>query len=546
MPEFLTPYTLHLTPLSPIHLGTGEDYEPTNYIIDNGCLYAFNPTQTCLNEIQRNELLRIAKKGNSLDYQKFFKKNKQQFIDIAHHIVPVSDAVEKEYNARIGNVANREQNGNNVINQLLIERMAVQPLNYQPYIPGSALKGCLRTAILNQYVQNQRTRKPQANKASEFEEELIGKLSSDILRLFKPADLMPKAHITTQIQYATNHKKAYIIVDGKEKEAQGVTSRRETIQHRQYRAFSGSCTLQHLILTHNPHLTTPTPNPQKSLSALSEVAKASNAYYQDRFTKENQILADRELVDSQWLKQTQNLLEELQPQMEEGTIMLVRLGKNTGAESKTYPLHASIKIMQGKDRNPEWQRTTKTVWLAAESQKARQNLLPFGWALIEINPQNDNPQIQQWCEQKDTHIRNTETFQQQLNANQTHRAQQREKKKEIAQQRLEQEAEKKKKEQQQRLEQEEQTKALLVIDNETTRNFVAKLNAITQKQNVGDSTLLQEITQHMQAIIEDGSEAHQRELAQEISIKKLQEKYISLGKREKEIKALLRQLRGEA
>ena len=34
MPAFLNRHTLHLTPLSPIHLGTGEDYEPTNYIID--------------------------------------------------------------------------------------------------------------------------------------------------------------------------------------------------------------------------------------------------------------------------------------------------------------------------------------------------------------------------------------------------------------------------------------------------------------------------------------------------------------------------------
>ena len=28
-------YKLKLTALSPIHIGTGEDYEPINYVIDN-------------------------------------------------------------------------------------------------------------------------------------------------------------------------------------------------------------------------------------------------------------------------------------------------------------------------------------------------------------------------------------------------------------------------------------------------------------------------------------------------------------------------------
>jgi CRISPR-associated protein Csm5 len=35
-------YKLKLTALTPIHIGTGEHYEPTNFVIDGGYLYEFD------------------------------------------------------------------------------------------------------------------------------------------------------------------------------------------------------------------------------------------------------------------------------------------------------------------------------------------------------------------------------------------------------------------------------------------------------------------------------------------------------------------------
>ena len=35
-------YRMHITPLSPIHVGTGESYEPTNYVIEDGVLHEFD------------------------------------------------------------------------------------------------------------------------------------------------------------------------------------------------------------------------------------------------------------------------------------------------------------------------------------------------------------------------------------------------------------------------------------------------------------------------------------------------------------------------
>ena len=35
-------WQLAITPLSPVHLGTGQDYEPTGYVIDDGALFEFD------------------------------------------------------------------------------------------------------------------------------------------------------------------------------------------------------------------------------------------------------------------------------------------------------------------------------------------------------------------------------------------------------------------------------------------------------------------------------------------------------------------------
>ena len=99
MPDFLNRHTLHLTPLSPIHLGTGEDYEPTNYIIDadEKALYAFEPALAELDTSQRGKLLNAAQSGDIQQIQKYFANNPAPFRAAAHSISSVSDAIASEY-----------------------------------------------------------------------------------------------------------------------------------------------------------------------------------------------------------------------------------------------------------------------------------------------------------------------------------------------------------------------------------------------------------------------------------------------------------------
>ena len=44
MNNFLQTFRVAVTPLTPIHIGCGTDFEPTNYVIrDNDILYNFDP-----------------------------------------------------------------------------------------------------------------------------------------------------------------------------------------------------------------------------------------------------------------------------------------------------------------------------------------------------------------------------------------------------------------------------------------------------------------------------------------------------------------------
>ncbi|BBF23043.1 hypothetical protein SUTMEG_09340 [Sutterella megalosphaeroides] len=70
-----TPYLtrrVFLTLLSPVHVGCGETYDPTNYVIDEGILYGFEPSLVWLPEQERQELRRLALKGDRIGWAVFF------------------------------------------------------------------------------------------------------------------------------------------------------------------------------------------------------------------------------------------------------------------------------------------------------------------------------------------------------------------------------------------------------------------------------------------------------------------------------------------
>lgn len=393
MNEFLTTHTLKLSPLSPIHIGCGVDLEPTQFVVDGEILFAFNPAQVALNGSQSKEMMNLARNANLLGLQNFFKKNKQLFKSFSNEYISLAPNLAKEYENKVGKVVQLEANGKSVFNQFFLERTMHNPLTQEVYIPGSSVKGAMRTALIDQYNQGKHPEK--SERSNQLEKRLIGDFDDGITRFVKISDFMPTnpdSHLSRLIQYAVNRKKRAVRgADGREVQAKGVSSRKETICQAQYRAFTATLNLAQAKGRYEKHQT-----------ELSTWAKAINAYHFPIWENEMKLLTEqgRGFGNRDWCINTQKLLNDLAPEFKANRLILIRLGRHGGAESKTLSGTgvAKIKIMQAKGSPPQYLDQTKTIWLASKNENAMTGMLPFGWAIIEIDPVGENDTLRKWCD----------------------------------------------------------------------------------------------------------------------------------------------------
>ena len=139
----LQTFRCNITPLSPLFIGCGEAYTPTDYVVDDGVLYNFRPESVPLTESLRHKLLDAAKSDSIAAVPAFFYANKQLFSAFAEHAVEVSNAVESTYLSMVQSRIDRNQN---FIFKTMYRQLADGSV--APYIPGSGIKGVIRTSLL--------------------------------------------------------------------------------------------------------------------------------------------------------------------------------------------------------------------------------------------------------------------------------------------------------------------------------------------------------------------------------------------------------------
>ena len=224
---------------------------------------------------------------------------------------------------------------------------------------------------------------------------------------------MPTREPEREVLFAVNRKKREVLGrDGQPLQPKGIAARKDCVLHGQYRLFVADVTLpallQHVGASDNKGKPA-TPQAQQ-LNAhgavdMRKLARQSNAYHLQRLRRELAVLDGRGLVHPTW-KNSINLLllaqGTLGKKLSTGDAFLVRIGRYGSADSKTLTGEgvASIKIMGGKGQPPTFESTTKTVWLAAQTEGDQKHLIPFGWAVVEIDPQGDCPELQAWCQQQ--------------------------------------------------------------------------------------------------------------------------------------------------
>jgi CRISPR-associated protein Csm5 len=418
-------YRLLMTPLSPIHIGTGDSYEPTNYVIEEELLHEFDTGEAvaAMTTADRKVLLDIASRKPNPEMiqamQRFFFERREVLMAYGVNRIPVLPGVADLYRSRVGQAANLEANGNKVFNQLEIDRTAYNPITRLPVLFGSSLKGAIRTALLDglnggaprQKVEDQRTGKRRDENNKELQQRLLqyqsGKFELDPLRLIQLADAVWNGEPdlpATQVYLAVNRKKAPV------KDEQGHLRQSmaenlyqtlvECVPGWRYQAFSSQINLQSVDGIKNNR------QGQRYLPAsalrfdMEQIAQACNAFYRPLLEVESRKMREGSYLDPEWDRTIGVLLEQARARMDHSEVFLLRVGRHSGAEAVTLNGVRNIKIMQGKGRKPTHEATTKTFWLAANDTDQKQKLLPFGWLLVEVQPLDSSPE--DWLELKTT------------------------------------------------------------------------------------------------------------------------------------------------
>lgn len=135
-----------LTPLTPIHIGSGEELSSCDYVIKDNYFFRISLEEFFekLNSKKKEEFLKLIEKDKFIEIRKFVKDNYTEEFGYIYKS-SISQNIGIKYDTKIGGVIN--SNENNLLS--IYEFLG----NYQgKYIPGSSLKGYIRTAyIANEY-----------------------------------------------------------------------------------------------------------------------------------------------------------------------------------------------------------------------------------------------------------------------------------------------------------------------------------------------------------------------------------------------------------
>ncbi|SDH35886.1 type III-A CRISPR-associated RAMP protein Csm5 [Nitrosomonas sp. Nm132] len=361
--------SITLTTLSPIHIGSDEDYVPTNFVIKDNLLHYLDMA-VLADVLDDNERRELNARQTIGAIQQFFKSRRDRFAPLASHIIGVASDIAQEYEVKAGQPVQRGVGGELTYNMFPITRTAYRTIDFSPYLPGSSLKGSIRTAWLDA-LNSGKPLQQIAGKGKETNQALqqrllgytAGKFENDSLRHLHLAD----AHhddepMPTHILYAVSKKKR-----PGERNASELKVFLETIPGLLSDAFTGEIRIKD----------------ENSLT-WQQLCDACNAFYWPQLEAELEHAHLADMLDATWQQTMQDLLNnEFDELGKNHQGFLLRVGKHSGAESVTLNGVRDIKILGKKGSPPTYHRETTEKRFASESREAASGLLPFGWLWVE-------------------------------------------------------------------------------------------------------------------------------------------------------------------
>jgi len=344
--------------LSPVHIGSDEVYEPTGFIVDEkeSCLVAFDPITFIseLDEADKKRFSDICKKGTIASILEVYKYLKGRNAE--GRTVKVCEGFLDHYKKTLSLPAN-ERVVQQELNKFSIPRTAFNTGDQRPYIPGSSVKGALRTAWLNALAKNNQVRLTERGNraASELEHKLMNYsgIKDDPFRLVKVSDFRPMGDVQTQVVYGINKKKKPA-----DPNTAGLPLLFEIIEPGA--VFEGQISVE-----------TPLKGSDIKMPVnLPDLLKNALQFYGHEKNRENAELARIGIPVNPGKPNAQGL----------DPAVMLRIGRHSGAESVTIDGHRNIFIMKLKKTLDH----ATTFWLVSPVRRPSTNhqLQPFGWGQL--------------------------------------------------------------------------------------------------------------------------------------------------------------------
>ncbi len=339
-------YKLNCEILSPINIGTGIEIEPFDYIIKDNRFYKISLEDfllgiTAEEQIKFNKLL----DANEINRVREFILgiwNPEKYPP--EYFADVSDEVTRVYNENIGNIEN----------QLLINPFI--RTNRLPYIPGSSLKGSLRTALISQlgkekdysYVKDDR--KIEAHILGSTNPRGFLDAKKDPFRAIKIKDgfLPPNATIISKV-----------VNVGKDKNGKLKSLSIQMFNEVTYFLLSEKKIQFETELTIDNNLQD-THWLGKNIN-IELIRESCNVFYQDKLEKEKNFFSGTEV---------EKAISPLWETKFDKNSFLVRIGRYSGVESVTIDKYRNPRPPRGKG----WGKTKNLI----------EGKYPLGWVKIKL------------------------------------------------------------------------------------------------------------------------------------------------------------------
>jgi len=356
------PIKFYIETISPIHIGCDEVYEPTCFVLDENKqqMIVFDPFLfiSQMENADKAKFSQICAKGTIASileiYQ--FMRNKTvegQMVDVCNDFI---EHYRQTLSLPLHNNREIQQN----LNNFAIPRTAFCAIDQRPYIPGSSVKGALRTAYLNLMESEKKlSKRGKERNARNLEQRLMeySGIPSDPFRMVKVSDFMPMGETRTRIVYGVNEKKKQT-----DRDARGLPLIFEVVPPGS--VFVGTITVDTPL--HGSGI-------NKNVS-IEKLLNSSTMFYTKEKRREDRELRNIGVVTNSDYARYQG----------QKNTFLLRVGRHSGAESVTIEGHRNIKIMMGKGEKPKYLDHATTLWLSSETRRPvdRDGLQPFGWVQI--------------------------------------------------------------------------------------------------------------------------------------------------------------------